>query len=323
MRVFLTGATGFVGSHVAEALLAAGHEVMALVRPTSKVAHLSALGVSQVVGSMEAPEALEASLREVDAVVHVAGMTTGKTPADLYRVNGVASGRLAEVAARAGVARFVYVSSAAAQGPGEGDQPRPRGVRPRPVSHYGRSKLHGEGAVLRVRQEMGVTILRPPPVYGPRDRDMFQVFQLASYGLGPVLGDGSRWLSVIHVHDVARAAVRCLEDVGSGAAYTIDDGGRYTWREFTGIIAGAVGKRGLHLPIPAPLFGVAAMLSEAGGRLAGVTPIFNRDKYAEMSQPSWVCGHEAIQQALGWEPTLGLEEGARQTVQWYREEGWL
>src|SRR5690554_718461 len=113
MRVFMTGATGFVGSHVAEVLQEAGHEVVALVRASSDVAHLSALGVEQVVGSLESPDALERALKGCEAVVHVAGMTTGKSPADLFRVNGLASGRLAEVAAGAGVSRFVYVSSTA------------------------------------------------------------------------------------------------------------------------------------------------------------------------------------------------------------------
>ncbi|WP_230467142.1 NAD-dependent epimerase/dehydratase family protein [Lujinxingia vulgaris] len=323
MRVFLTGGTGFVGSHVAEVLQDAGHEVVALVRESSDVRHLSALGVEQVVGSMGAPEALLEVLKGCEVVIHVAGMTTGKSPQELFEVNGAGSGKLAQVAAEAGVGRFIYVSSTAAQGPGQGREPRPRGLRPEPVSHYGRSKLMGEGAVLAVREQMGVTILRPPPVYGPRDRDMFQVFQLAKFGVGPVLGDGSRWLSVIHVHDVARAALRCLEDEGTANIYTVDDGGRYTWRDLTRIVGEAVGRRPVHLPIPQVLFGAAAVLSEVGGKMVGATPIFNTDKYAEMSQQSWVCGHEAIAEKLGWAPSLNLEEGARQTAQWYREQGWI
>lgn len=325
MRVLLTGATGFVGSHVVEKLLDHNQEVVALVRATSDVEHLQTLGVEMVEGSLGEAEKLRSVLSEIDALIHVAGLTAAPGPDVLYQVNVDGTrdlaDHLAEVADEG--TRFIYISSVAAQGPSRGAKPRSLDEIPRPVSHYGRSKLGGEGAVLAYRKWLDVTILRPPAVYGPRDRDMFEVFQLANRRLAPVIGGEDRWLSIIHAEDVARAVVACLKAPGDGEIYPIDDGHCYSWRQLGDLIAQAVGKQAVTVPLPEWVFRVAATASELGGSALNMTATFNRDKYLEMIQPSWVCGHAEIRDALDWEPKWDLAEGARQTAAWYREQGWL
>lgn len=325
MKVFLTGGTGFVGSHVVEALLREGHEVVALVRKTSDTELLNQWGVKKVVGALGDARGLMDHLTEADAVVHVAGLVAASRPEVMYQANVEGTRDLVDRVAELGDPgkRFIYISSVAAQGPSRGREPRPVTEMPQPVSFYGRTKLEGEGAVLAHRDNMEVTILRPPPVYGPRDRDMFQVFAIANRRLSPVLGMGNRWLSIIHVDDVARAVVACVEAPGKGRVYPIDDGGVYTWRDLGEQVSEALEKSTLTVPLPAFLFAGAATISELGGRLLGSPPTFSRDKYREMIQSSWVCGHRGLHEDLGWEPSLDLREGACRTAQWYRENGWL
>jgi nucleoside-diphosphate-sugar epimerase len=325
MRVFLTGGTGFVGSHVADYFVEYGAQVVALVRPTSDIDHLSRLGVEMVEGALGDAAAFEEALSDVDAVVHVAGMTASSDRDLLYAVNVEGTRDLVDTVARVCEkdTRFIYISSVAAQGPSTGKLPRPNTQLPEPVSQYGRTKLGGEGAVLAHRDQLEVTILRPPVIYGPRDVDVYQIFSLANRRLAPIMGGGDRWLSIIHVEDVARAIGACLGAPGDGEVYPIDDGSAYTWRELGELVAQAVGKKAIAIPVPKAFFAGAAVLSEVGGRLRGVAPTFDRDKYAEMVQRSWVCGHQSIGEDLDWEPKWDLAGGAKQTAQWYREQGWL
>lgn len=326
MRVFLTGATGFVGSHVAKKLVDAGHEPVCLVRETSDTEFLHQLGVPTVVGSLGDIEALRETLAGVEAVVHIAGVIKVRRTEDFYRLNGTATGELAKLANQANpdLKRFVYMSSVSAQGPSTGDGARRVGKPASPVSHYGRSKLAGETAALNFCEHMPVTIFRPPPVYGPRDPEMLAPFKFAKYGLAPVYGDGAGLLSLIYVADLARAILMSLEvEHPSGTIFCIDDGAVHTWESLTRDFGRAMGKSPRHIHVPRAVFRVAGVLSEGFGKLTGQAMIFNRDKVTEMSQPSWVCGHRALSEVLGWQPEWPIERGARQTARWYVDNGWL
>jgi nucleoside-diphosphate-sugar epimerase len=326
MRVFVTGGTGFVGSHVVERLLEEGHEPLCLVRETSDTAHLEELGVQTFVGSLAEVESMRPALEQVEAVVHVAGVIKVRDFDDFYRLNGEATGELGRLAAEVNpdLKRFVYVSSVSAQGPSEGPEPRPHGLEPEPVSHYGKSKLLGEQKLGERLGELAVTIFRPPPVYGPRDYEMLAAFRMAKLGLAPVYGDGSGYLSLIHVFDLARAVVRALGvDHPSGSVFAIDDGEVHTWKTLTRDFGQAMGKRPRHVPVPRFVFHAAGHISEMVGNLTNSATIFNTDKVAEMSQPSWVCGNERLCELLDWQPEWPIDEGARLTADWYRERGWL
>lgn len=326
MKIFVTGATGFVGSHVVEQLIDDGHEPICLVRETSDTEHLDGLGVDTFVGSLAEVDGMRAALEEVDAVVHMAGVIKVRDFDDFYRLNGDATAALAELAAEVnpGLERFVYVSSVSAQGPSAGAAPRPDSAQPDPVSHYGRSKLLGEQGVASVSDRIPVTIFRPPPVYGPRDYEMLNVFRMAKYGLAPVYGDGSGHLSLIHVFDLARAIGLAVDvEHSSGVVFPIDDGQVHTWKSLTSDFADAMGKDARHLCVPRVLFHAAGHLSEAFGRLTNRATIFNTDKVAEMSQNSWVCGNERLGDLLDWQPDWPIDRGAELTAEWYLEKGWL
>lgn len=326
MRVFVTGATGFVGSHVVKRLVDGGHHPVCMVRETSDTALLDRLGVQTVVGSLRQLDGLAETLKEVDALIHIAGVVKVRDTDEFYQINGAATGELARLAHAANPAlqRFIFVSSVSAQGPSTGATPRALDAPAAPVSHYGRSKLAGERALLEYAGRMPISIFRPPPVYGPRDSEMLAAFKFAKYGLAPVYGDGSGLLSLIYVEDLAQAIVAALEvEHPSPAIFPIDDGAVHTWESLTRDFGLAMDKTPRHIRVPRVVFRVAGAISEEFGKLTGQAVIFNRDKVSEMSQASWVCGHAALSEMLGWTPEWPIERGARRAADWYIENRWL
>jgi len=227
MRVLLTGGSGFLGSFVAERLATEGHVVRALVRPRSERKVLDRLPrVELAPGAIEDRASLGAAVDGVDAVVHVAGIVKARRPAEFFEVNTQGTRNLLEAAMRRPVPRFVYVSSLAAVGPSADGTPVPDDVEPRPVTHYGRSKLEAERAVLAAKDRLHVTVVRPPLIYGPRDRETLAFFTSVRNGVLPMTGDGTNTLSVVYVEDCAAAVVRVLhaQGVPSGRSYFVDDG---------------------------------------------------------------------------------------------------
>jgi nucleoside-diphosphate-sugar epimerase len=324
MDVFVTGGTGFVGSHVVDRLIEVGHEPLCLVRETSDTEHLEEIGAEAYVGSLGDVEGLRAAVEEVDAVVHIAGVIKVREPREFYEINGESTAELVKMTADAApdLDRFVYISSIAARGPGF--DPDETGTNGEPVSHYGRSKLLGDKGVRGVADELPVTIFRPPPVYGPRDHEMFKLFQGAKYRVAPMYGRGEGRTSVIHVFDLARAVERRLEvDHETGSIFHIDDGDHYTQAELVEICGDVLGTCPLKVPVPGVLFKVAASVNETVASLRGEAAIFTRDKVAEMEKDAWVCGNRRLRDKLGWEPEWSIEEGTEQTAEWYREHDWI
>lgn len=327
MKVLLTGGSGFLGSHIAEQLTEAGHSVRALVRRSSDTRFLRSLpGMELVSGAVEDAEAVREALEGVEAVIHAAGLVKARSPQEFARVNVEGTRNVLQAAvARGGIRRFVLVSSLAAVGPSADGRPVSADNPPGPVTHYGRSKLAAERLVLEVADRLPVTILRPPLIYGPRDRETLAFFRTVKSGLLPYLGDGRNTLSVVYGSDCGRACVLALTAaVRSGSAYFVDDGQIYVWREMLSELERAVGRKAfLRIPIP---FGVArgvAVGVEAFGKLTGRAVMLTRDKLNELAQPNWVCESESARRDLGWSPRVTWAEGVHHTASWYRASGWL
>jgi nucleoside-diphosphate-sugar epimerase len=328
MRVLLTGGSGFLGSFVAEQLAAEGHVIRALVRPRSERKILEKLpGVEFAPGAIENPASLAPALEGVDAVVHVAGIVKARRPSDFFEVNSQGTKNLVDAAlARGGVKRFVYVSSLAAVGPSQDGTPVPEGAEPRPVTHYGRSKLEGERAVLAASGRMPVTVIRPPLIYGPRDRETLAFFTSVKNGVLPMTGDGTNTLSVVYVSDCASAVVRAVDSNGapSGRTYFVEDGAIYVWREALKDIEAAMGKRAfVRFGMPMGIVKVAAAATQVWGKVTGTAQMLTLDKVNELTQPHWVCSGEGARRDLGWKPEVAWADGVRRAVKWYREAGWL
>jgi nucleoside-diphosphate-sugar epimerase len=323
LKVLLTGGNGFLGSHVAEELAREGHELRLLLRSTSRLAYLEDLRYERAEGDMRDEPGLRLAAKGVDAVVHVAGLNSALKEADYFLVNAHGTAFLANAAAEAGVERFVYLSSLAAQGPSpDGDGAMPEIARP--VSAYGRSKLAGEEFLLDHVERMRVAIIRSPVVYGPRDRSLLPFYKLMRFGLMPLYGDGSNRFSWVHVSDLAAGlAAPLAQGVPSGRVYTIADGPSHSWRELASMLAVAMGRRVRLLDVPPPLFSVAGVAAGLASVVSRRPLLLSPEKVVEMRQRYWVCDNQRIGAELGWKPRIGAEEGIRSTLRWYRDQRWL
>ena len=327
MRVLLTGGSGFLGSFTAEQLAADGHRVRALVRPRSDKRVLEKLPhVEFAPGAIEDPASLLPAVEGVDAIVHVAGIVKARKPEDFFQVNTQGTKNLLEAAVKRGVGRFVYVSSLAAVGPSPDGTPVSDEVEPRPVTHYGRSKLEAERAVLAAKDKLHVTVLRPPLIYGPRDRETLAFFTSVRNGVLPMTGDGTNTLSVVYVADCAAAVVRALtaRDAPSGRSYFVEDGAVYVWRDALAEIERALGRRAfVRFGMPLSVVRLAASATELWGKVTNTAQMLTLDKVNELTQPHWVCSSAGARRELGWEPRVQWAQGVQEAVKWYRKEGWL
>ncbi len=327
MRLLVTGATGFLGSHIAEELAQEGHTVRVLVRNTSDRSFLSGIEVQEALGDVTQPDTLTAAVEGMEAVVHAAGLVKARSAQEFQAVNAQGTANLlSALDSTDRLRRFVYISSLAAHGPSEDGRPRTLDAPPNPVTAYGHSKLRAEELVRSWAGEgRSAAIIRSPVIYGPRDRERLPFFRLTRRRLVPLLGDGRNAISLVYVEDAARAAAlaAAAADEAPCATYTVDDGRAHTRRDLLAAVEQAVGGKALRLPSPVWAFTAAAFVSETYGRLRGKAVMFTREKVHEMRQPYWVCSHEEISRDLGWEPQVDLIEGAALTAAWYRQHGWL
>jgi nucleoside-diphosphate-sugar epimerase len=306
----------------------AGHDVVALVRKSSNRKFLETLpNLSFAYGAVEDARAVDEATRGVDAIVHSAGLVKARSARDFELINVDGTKNLLDAAKRnaPGLKRFVFVSSLAAVGPSLDGLPVTLDRECSPVTHYGRSKLRAEQAVLGAKGELPVTVIRPPMIYGPRDNETFAFFQTVSRRVLPYLGDGRNTLSVVYVGDCASACVRAIfADVPSGSVYFVDDGKLYVWREMLAELEKVLERRAfLRVPIPFFILRGAAVASEGYSRLSGKAVMLTRDKINELSAPHWVCDSQKTRTELGWTPEVGWTEGATRAAAWYRQEGWL
>jgi nucleoside-diphosphate-sugar epimerase len=321
--VLITGATGFVGSHVVRAFVRAGIPIRALVRGTSDTVLLDAAGAALVEGSLTDDASLVRAVDGASGVVHLAGLTGATSEAEYHRVNALATGSLVHAARGTGIAtrRFVYLSSLAAVGPTVAGRPAQPDDTPRPLSAYGRSKLEGERAVL-AGEGVSPIILRAPAVYGPNDRELLRFFRVARRGFLPLPAGPERALQLIHAEDLAEALLLAVRSDATGIVHAADPSA-YTWREVAGLVAAAVGRQARIVPVPAALVSLAGGASEALARIRGGSTVFNREKARELLAPGWLCETDSARAKLGFVARTPLARGLVDTALWYRENGWL
>lgn len=322
MKTLVTGATGFVGSHLAEALRRHGDEVTVLARSASKAAALAPLGVRVVAGDLHDRTALQLAAEGQDVIYHVAGVVAARSEADFLAANRDGTRNLVEAAERAGTGRFVLVSSMAAAGPTIKGRPLRGDEAPRPVTAYGRSKLAAEQVVTGSR--LAWSVIRPPMVYGPRDQEVLKVFRLARLGLAPVLGDGTQELSAVHGADLAAALVAAgTTAAAAGRTYYACHPEVFTGAEMARAVGRAMGRSLAVIRVPAPIGRGVLMVTEAAARLTGRTTILTADKANEFFQPAWTGDPAPLTRDTGWQATRDLRTGLEETYRWYRSAGWL
>lgn len=320
MKVAITGATGFVGGHLANALLARGDQVKALARTPAPA--LAEAGAEVVPGSLDDVTALRRLVEGAEVVHHVAGAIAARSEADFMRVNADGTARLAEAARAAGVRRFLYVSSIAVSGPSARGEPMDEAGPARPITPYGRSKRAGEEAVLA--SGVSYTIVRPPVVYGPRDKSVLKIFRLARRGYAPLLGDGLQELSLIFAADLARALLAAADSPrAEGRTYHAAHPDVVTQRELVRAIGRACGRTVRTVAMPAPVVRTLVNVTAVAARMTGRRTFLDPSKTPELLAPAWTCTSEALARDAGWRAEVELARGLEETARWYGEAGWL
>lgn len=325
MRVLITGATGFVGSHLVAALAGRGARARALVRRTSRTTQLERLGVERIEGGLDDTAALQRAVEGVDVVFHLAALTAARSEAEYERTNLGGTERLLDAIAAAAERprRLVYLSSLAAVGPCRAGRPVGRDDPCEPLTAYGRSKLAGERACLAAGELIETVVLRPPAVYGPRDREMLRFFRLAARGLLPIPTGPDRPVQMVHVTDLAEAAIEAAAAPAARGIYHVAEPRAYLWDEVADLFGQALGRRVRIVKVPAALVTAAAAMSELTARALGRTTVFNREKARELLAPGWLCETETLRREVGFVPKIELAAGLAQTAAWYSGEGWI
>lgn len=326
MIAFITGATGFIGSTLAEALLKSGAEVHCLVRSPRALKWLQGMPVRLVHGELFTEETLAEALARATHVFHLAGVTKALSSAEYFRANGEATRALLQACARHGksLARFIYVSSIAAAGPSRNGRPVHEQESPRPISTYGRSKLAGEAACAAFAGQLPITIVRPPVVYGPRDRDVYEYFKQVHWGVRLRPGWQKRYTSLIHVHDLTAGIIAAARHPNAaGETFFLANPEFYEWSELGSAIAQALQRKTISIPIPLAVTPVVAAMGELAAKVTRKPALLNFDKVREMRETHWICSAEKAERLLGFTTALPLAEGLQQTAQWYRAQGWL
>jgi dihydroflavonol-4-reductase len=316
--VAITGATGFIGRHVAADLAARGVAVTSVVRPGSR--HTPPPGSTVVHAPLEAA-ALRGAFAGNEAVVHLAGVVSAVDAKTFFDVNTEGTRAVAEATRDAG-ARLVHVSSLAAAGPAPASAPARETDPPRPVTPYGFSKLESEKIVAGTPGLRSI-ILRPGVVYGPTDRAVFPLFQAAQAGVLPLVGRAGAAYAFVHVGDVVRTVVSAVEKTNVSGAVFVAHEMPVTALDLIDAIQAAVGRKSRVIRIPMPLTHALALAGDVAGWVLRKPMTLNSWRYAEMAAEGFVCRVDRMRDDLGVVANVGLREGMARTAAWYRKEGWL
>jgi len=330
--IFVTGGTGFVGSHLVEELLRreAG-DIRCLVRTDPK--WLTDLDVTSVHGDLSDVKVLWDALDGVDEVYHVAGRTLAPTEDAFYEANVQATLNLMGAIKHAAptLDRVLVTSSLAAVGRCSQDVATEDSPL-RPVSKYGHSKAQMEEALSEphemtnsYRAALPITIVRPPAVYGPRDRDTLDFFQAVKRHVCPIVGrGGAETLSLVYVRDLVAGMIDAARHPeATNETYFLGSERPYAWNEVKQAATAALDTWAVTLPVPGPLVNLAGAASEAWGALTGTHPSLNRDKAQEIRHACTACAIDKARRDFDYRPSTSLHEGVAATIQWYQTQGWL
>ena len=327
MHALVTGATGFTGGHLARALVARGNAVSALVREGSPdAAALAAAGITLKTGDLRDTSALAAATAGVDVVYHIAAMyRQAGLPDDVYRaVNATAVQHIIEAASRAGVKRVVHCSTVGVHGDVE-HPPANEDAPLKPGDVYQVTKLEGERLARETGSRLGieVTIARPTGIYGPGDRRLLKLFRGVSRRKWITLGGGQIYYHLTYIDDLVDGFRLCGEHpAAADRTYILAGGEVTTLNELVALVAEGAGVPTPTRHLPVWPFWTAGAVCEALCAPFGIEPpIFRRR--VDFFTKSRAFDISRARAEIGYAPQVGLREGIRRTLTWYRDHGWL
>ncbi len=332
-RALVTGSTGFIGRHLVRALSERGYRVTCLVRKNSNRRSLDAFSPEYRLGDLSDLDSLRRATAGMDCVFHLAGVTKSHRVSELIKANEQGARNISQACAdQKQPPVLLFASSLAAAGPSCGIGGRIESDPAEPVSNYGRSKLAGERAMKAFSNQVPISIVRPPIVFGEGDKDVYNLFRgIARAGVHVIPSLHDYYFSAIHARDLGFAMMQIAElgkrETGqamSTGTYFVADEQVLTYIDLGQIIGHVLGRdRVVNLRIPHPLLCSLAAINELIGWIKGEARIVNLDKARESKGGSWVCSTEKLKSEVGFNCVRTLETRLRQTANWYQEQGWL
>jgi dihydroflavonol-4-reductase len=326
MKALVTGGTGFIGSHLVDKLLEKGYEVKCLTRKSSNLRWLKNLNVEIICGSFFDESSLKKAVEDVDYVFHIAGAVMSKTKQGFYISNQLSTKNLVEACIKynKNLKRFIYLSSGTACGPNHSGRPNVETDDCNPITTYGKSKIAAEKELLQRSQDLPITIIRPSAIYGPRDEAIYQYFLAVSKGLVSLIGFSDKYVSLIHSHDLVNGIVLAAEsDKSVGEIYNISSEKHYSWKEIGAVCQKVIGRKTFTLRLPHFIVYASGAVSQLLGYLSPKGAVFNIEKAKDFTQKYWMFSPEKAVKDLGYKQEKSLEDGIRETIEWYKKNGWM
>lgn len=329
-NILITGASGFIGSFLVEEALKRGYRTFAGIRSSSSKGYLNHPDLHLFEMDFSDKEKLQHQLQKnaaafgpFNVVVHSAGLTKSRVLDEYYQVNLHNTERLVEALIELEMVpeRFVFLSSLASYGPGQGKEPVAETNLQAPITAYGKSKLAAE-QMLATHNQFPYVIVHPTTVYGPREKDLLVLIQSLNQHLELYIGNTRQQLSFIHVADVCKAVFLSIDQPIVARNILLSDTANYTAKEFNNMVKAVLGKKTLPIVVPVPIAKAAAQVSEWVGNLRGVTPVLNKERLKEFQAPNWGVDATVLKQ-LGFTPDYPLQKGLEHTIEWYKKNGWL
>lgn len=322
----VTGANGFVGSHLVELLLEKGYHVKCIVRKTSNLRWIAALPVDLYDCGLTDVAELRKVFEGAAYIFHIAGAVSVKKR-EMYYTGNVDMTRNVLDAAEGivGLKKILVTSSLAASAPAVAGAPVTEDTPSAPVSMYGKSKLEQEKVTRTYMDRLPVVIVRPPVVYGPRETEVLLLFKTIKMRLMALVGFGEKYLSLVYVRDLVEGMLlAATSERTTGEVYFLGSRqAEYTHTELNETVADVLGVRPMRIRVPHGVLYVAGGVSQFLGRFASKPPTLHLEKVKEMTCESWSCSSEKAIQKIGYQPNTTLQEGLEITIDWYRKEGWL
>ena len=326
LTAVVTGASGFVGSHLVDYLVEKNYKVRCIVRKTSSLKWLKGKDVEIHICELTDKEGLRKIFDGADYIYHVAGVVKSKKPEGYFKGNVDTTRTLLEAALefKDNIKRFLVVSSQTSSGPSPLNNPLTEEDPCKPITTYGRSKLAQEELAKSFMDKLPITICKVAAVYGERDTEIFIFFKTFSKGLMTSIGLHDKQVSLLHVADVVRGLyLSATSEKAIGESYFITSEKYYTWKEVGDVTSKVMNKKPIKVKVPHFLVYIIAAIAQFFSLFSSKAATLNIEKGKDITRPAWISDYRKAYKDFGFKQEISLEEGIRRTVEWYKQKKWL